>query len=370
MTDLSLLKVSLTKEGAHKVFFLLRDLNVSDVLASTRNVVEGINIDAAQTKNILCASADGKLPTIWHKAKEHSEATLKYLVFLAIIFSHNKLISAFKLGSLGQGQGAIKRSDLSNDKVFTNIRGETVNLGLADKKPDVLEYDTRPLFQNEALGELAAELFTLKLKKAGWNGRGSLADEAIRNGFHTVLAKDENSFRAWLGGEAEGLDVADPDRETVRQFVFSPGHKPSKEGKSKRRSPARAKEANLDHNLLQNKLYEYLSAKHSAESVGTEVPSGTGGNSVDLVLKDRSEVVFFEIKTDASVRLCIRQALPQLLEYAYWPSENRSTKLVVVAEAEPTEDASAYLRKLRNDFGIPVYYSKIDRLNGRLGDLT
>jgi len=366
LTDLSRLKVSLTKEGAHKAFFLLRELEISDVLNSTRGVVEGINIDLAQTRNILSANSDGQLPDIWKKAKDHSEDTLRYLVFLAIIFSHHQLIAAFQVGSRGNGQGAISRGDLSNEKVFTNIRGETVNLNLADWQPDVLEYDLRPLFRNEVLGKLATELFRLKLIRAGWSGQGSVADEAVEHGFHRALAKDEQAVRAWLEGTPEGLDIPDPDREVVRNFAFLPGHNPSKEGTSKRRKPEKPKDAELVHNELQNKLYEYLSGLHGADRVGTEVPSGTGGNSIDLVLCENETFTFFEIKTDASVRMCIRHALPQLLEYSYWPSENRSSKLVIVAEAKLTRDAASYLEKLRAQFQLPIYYKQIDRATGGL----
>jgi hypothetical protein len=121
--------------------------------------------------------------------------------------------------------------------------------------------------------------------------------------------------------------------------------------------------------MLQSKLYACLAQKHGAENVGTEQPSGIGANSIDVVLRIGEEITFFELKTNPSLRTCIREALPQLLEYAYWPAEVRSTKLVIVAEAVPTQDAIEYLQKLRGDFGIPVHYARIDRSTGRLDNL-
>src|SRR5439155_11622950 len=44
----------------------------------------------------------------------------------------------------------------------------------------------------------------------------------------------------------------------------------------------------------------------------------------------RHEVVFFDVKTEPTVKLCIRAAVGQLLEYSYYPSEERATNLIVV----------------------------------------
>jgi hypothetical protein len=42
--------------------------------------------------------------------------------------------------------------------------------------------------------------------------------------------------------------------------------------------------------------------------------------------------------------------------------------LIIVAEAEVTQDAVAYLNRLRSEFKIPVFYSRIDRETGQLSD--
>ena len=294
MTDLKLLTVSLTKEGAHKIFYLLRDLSVSEVLKSSNNVLEGVNLDQGLVRNILSAEPDDTLPNIWQRAKDHGETTVKSLLFLAIVFSHYQLIAAFRMGSLGQGQGEISRNDVRNIKVFTNIRREAVKLGLADYSADSFCYNMMQMFENANLGELTEQLLRHKLLKAGWDGTNSTADEAVRNGFHEVLAVDEMTFRLWLDGNSVGINLPDPEKELIRKFNFSSGHKPAKEGKANRGLTAEPVEANLTHNMLQTKLFTYLSGEFGPENVGTEVPSGVGGNSIDVVMVAGEDTTFYE----------------------------------------------------------------------------
>lgn len=374
MTDLSRLKVSLTKHGAHKAFILLRDLKAADVLDHVWNKHQGIKIDRAQTRQNLSAFADGNLPGLWERAKELSEDTLRQLVFLAIIFSHHKVIQAFQIGSAGNGLGEIRRGAVLDAKAFTNIKNDIVELGFSTShSTEAVAYDLTKLQQNLEIGDLASKLLSLKLQSAGWNNVGTVADECVRLGFHASLSQSEEVFRTWIGGAyAEGhLTVAatpDPNIGTASAFVFKPGHNPSKEGKSTRRRTSEVIEADLTHNMLQSKLYGFLTQKFGSESIGTELPSGVSGNSIDIVMRLGDETTFFEIKTNPSLRLSIREALPQLLEYAYWPAETRCSKLIIVAEAEVTQDAAAYLNKLRSDFKVPVYYARIDRQTGQLSD--
>lgn len=382
MTDLSRLKVSLTKHGAHKAFILLRDLDPDHVIKSVWDVHQGIKIERAQTKQNLSAFADESLPGFWREAKNHSEDTLRHLVFLAILFSHHQVIEAFQKGAGGDGRGEIKRDVVLKAKAFTNTKNNVKELGLSTYFDEaVVRYDLGPLFQDDLLGRLAQQLIGMKLQYAGWGGTGSVVDEAIKLGFHSALSSSEDAFRSWLIGgvsavseEFESDDepaaaVPDPDTATIRDFVFVKGHNPGKEGKTRYSLPKEPAQANLTHNLLQNKLYEYLSGVYGPDNVGTEVPYGVGGNSIDVVTVDGDEVTFYELKTRPSVRLCIREALPQLLEYCYWPNDSRSNRLIIVSEAAVTKDAADYLKNLRDSFGLPLFYSQIDRETGQLGKL-
>jgi len=91
------------------------------------------------------------------------------------------------------------------------------------------------------------------------------------------------------------------------------------------------------------------------------------GQSIDIVVqRGRSKYTFYEVKTAPSIRLCIREALSQLLEYACYPDARRADKLVVIGPHRITPDAKSYLRLLRDRFHLPIYYQFFDVEQGRL----
>jgi hypothetical protein len=111
--------------------------------------------------------------------------------------------------------------------------------------------------------------------------------------------------------------------------------------------------------ILQNRLYAYLKDEVGAKNVGTEMNTGSG-TAIDLATNVKGRITFYEIKTGASVRASIRQALPQLLEYAYWPEDDRAHQLVIVSHLPVTGEANRYLSYLRNKFHIPIIYKQFD----------
>ena len=68
-----------------------------------------------------------------------------------------------------------------------------------------------------------------------------------------------------------------------------------------------------------------LVKKYDKESVGTEIPT-IGGNKIDVVVKLKDELIYYEIKTALTARINIRQSLSQLLEYSYWPGGMEASK--------------------------------------------
>jgi hypothetical protein len=79
-----------------------------------------------------------------------------------------------------------------------------------------------------------------------------------------------------------------------------------------------------------------------------------------VVLTSSKLRVFVELKTRGTVRQVIRQALAQLMEYAYWPDAARCQALLIVGPVEASDHEQAYLSTLRNRFGIPVHYLDYD----------
>lgn len=159
------------------------------------------------------------------------------------------------------------------------------------------------------------------------------------------------------------LDAADQDA-AVKPFAFKPGHvERGVNQKSKSASPEHI--VNRLHNEIQNKLYTYLVAELSSASVGTEQNTGSG-TVIDLVTQHNGKTTFYEIKTGDSVRTNIRQAIPQLLEYAFWSSREWTVELIVVSHLPITPDAHRYMEFLKNYFGIPIEYRQFDLTKGVL----
>jgi hypothetical protein len=122
--------------------------------------------------------------------------------------------------------------------------------------------------------------------------------------------------------------------------------------------PERTLDIQLRHNEMQRTLFDRLAKEFGAEYVGTETRNGSGAR-IDVVLRRGVSYWFYEIKTSLSARGCIREALPQLLEYAFWPGTQEAERLVVVGEAMLDEQSAEYLSRLRTRFGLPVYYEPL-----------
>jgi len=148
-----------------------------------------------------------------------------------------------------------------------------------------------------------------------------------------------------------------PKIEKVTGFRFSPGCN------IKKLASTGTKEVNdyyidLRHNFIEQELYKLLVNKYDEESVGTEIPT-IGGNKIDVVVKLKDEIIYYEIKTALTASINIRQSLSQLLEYSYWPGGTEASKLVIVGEASLDDEAKQYLIKLREKFSIPIYYKQV-----------
>jgi hypothetical protein len=156
----------------------------------------------------------------------------------------------------------------------------------------------------------------------------------------------------------EGAGALQPiSTVTVAPFEFRPGFAPRPPSTTASLA-ARKLDINLRHNALQEALYHRLADKYGAENVGVELPSGIG-TSIDVVVRHKGKFHFYEIKTAQSPRVCLRQALGQLLEYAFWPGSQEAIRLVVVGESALDQEGTEYLRILKRRFSLPVEYEQI-----------
>lgn len=365
MTDLTKLSVSLTKHGAHKISFLLKKYGKDGVLSNVRGQDEGVNIDAGQARKNLSIGSDGVVPVVWNAARACGDAHVDALVFIAIIFSHYELIDAMRTSGTAPYVGTIRRDNHLNGKAYTNFAHIIEELGFATAHEyEQVSYDVSKLFQLPGLAELVRGVLTLKLQKAGWSGVNTLEEECAALGMHEVFGIDAEKFTSWLASDETPDEIEDRqffsgDEPNIGLgvFEFSAGHNQRKVGVVPVRGGGQ-KMANLLHNKIQNELYARLCDQFGQENVGTENPTGDG-TSIDLVVKQDAGLTFYEIKTAGTLKACIRQAIPQLLEYAFWKGTyDRAKRLVIVSPHELTEEAKIYLEFLKEQFKLPLEYEQ------------
>ncbi len=372
MADLRKLKVSLTKHGAHKIADLIKAFPRDLVLENISDRYHGIKIELAQTKSNLSAYPNGTLPYIWDEVRKLGDEHVNDLVILAIIFSHHRLIETMIESSTGDKKGIIIRDKVIGGKEFTNFACILEELGFAyQHNPQRVSYDLNRIFKKFELIPLIIQLLTFKLRTAGWDGKTDFIDECIASGIHKVFGVTEVYFREWLLGEniTEIVDklelvVEEPD---VGEFLLKGGHVQKSEADVIIDKAKSKMKAILLHNKIQNKMYNYLIKHFPSDTVETEVDCGIG-TTVDIVRKAGNEVIFYEIKTAKSVRVCIREALAQLLEYAHWPDRELATKIVIVSQNNITDQAKKYISHMRKKFTIPVNYQQFDLDSEELKD--
>lgn len=365
MTNLAKLNVSLTKHGAHKIAVLLKKFDKDDLLANLRGKESGVNIDTTQARKNLSVGPDGVVPVVWGAARGLGPEYIDALVFVAIIFSHKDLIDAMRSSKTGRYIGTINRGIGLNGKAYTNFAHTIEELGFCTKHSvDKVSYDLSKLFSLAGLGPLVRSVLELKLQRAGWSGTNSLEEECTDLNLHEVLGIEPQELILWLQegtspGAIEDLGFFSGEESTggSASFEFVPGHNAKKTG-AVDVGGGGPKTANLLHNDIQNKLFEKLCQQFGGDNVGSEISTGDG-TSIDLVVKHTEQFTFYEIKTAHTVKACIRQAIPQLLEYAYWRGESDHVKRLVIVSPHPvTSEAEAYLKFLRESFTIPLEYEQ------------
>ncbi len=176
-----------------------------------------------------------------------------------------------------------------------------------------------------------------------------------------ILETFDRLLDLYLYVESDGSNVYLPipaqNATNKSPFVFKSGYRETSPS-TERKSTGKTTQTKGNHDKLKNRLYDEKIREHGKENVGTENPSGNG-QFIDLVVKKGSEFYFYEIKTHDTDRLCIREAIGQLLEYSYWPGCKTAKRLVVAGKPELTEEGKKYLEKLRKKLNIPVYYEQI-----------
>lgn len=163
--------------------------------------------------------------------------------------------------------------------------------------------------------------------------------EAVRSHYYGTLQKVPQAQLAILDGDAaeEELRERNTGKLKIIRHVY---------------------ESTTEVDLIQAEWQEKLkkSLRRDLPFVKSVVETSVDGHRIDAVLSDDSRRVFVELKTRGTVRQIIRQALSQLLEYAYWPNSYRCDALLIVGNSPAGQGEQEYLRMLRKRFKLPVHY--------------
>lgn len=113
------------------------------------------------------------------------------------------------------------------------------------------------------------------------------------------------------------------------------------------------------HARIQNAFHQYLEQRWPGR---TQRESPAFGNTkIDLKFQDQDgHFIYFEVKSYNNPLTSIRVALGQLLEYGYYTDETQPKELIIVTHKELKEPAANYLRRIREQFSIPIGYIHFD----------
>ncbi len=364
--NLERLKVSLTKHGAHKIAFVIENFDKEEILENLHGNFRDITIDPSQARNILSVNRSGDVPELWGQIKNYGRQDIFDLVFIANIFSHYKLV--LTMIHAIKNKCIVNRGDVIDGKAFTNFAHTIEQFGYSiDHTSDYISFDISRIYHKYYLIPFIRQVLKLKLTDAGWDKTNSIVEESITLDLHEVFGLSTQEFEAWLN---ETLEISDSNLKKVKAIrnfksglKFSSGHNSKFEGDVNVKSSIKHT-SSLVHNQIQNKVYKLLVEKYPDDEIGTEIPTNSG--SIDIVRKNSKQYFFYEIKTSNNIKTNIRQALSQLLEYAYWNNIMNVEKIVIIAPSMMNNESKAYLDLLRNRFNIPIYYQRYSREHNQL----
>lgn len=122
------------------------------------------------------------------------------------------------------------------------------------------------------------------------------------------------------------------------------------------RQGSTAIEVTPEHSRMQEKLMKELKTEYPKAVIIREK------DYIDVSVQTEQEQILFEIKSDLEPRTVIRQAMGQILEYAYHPNRAHSlpVRLVIVGRHQPSPLDNTYLKHLQSEFSLPLTYRVVE----------
>lgn len=185
---------------------------------------------------------------------------------------------------------------------------------------------------------------------------GKIATEENIN-VNEILKTFDDLLWVYIKVETDSFDQSKQLTEIVsREFIFA-----DKNGVLTKEIDytIQEREINIEirHSYLQQILQSELEEIYGTDNVRLE--NRFNANEIDLVVRDSGNFHFYEVKTASSAKACIRQALGQLLEYAYGNGRKNASKIFIAGEFPIDKESDNFLRFLRDEFKIPIFYKLI-----------
>ena len=134
-----------------------------------------------------------------------------------------------------------------------------------------------------------------------------------------------------------------------KEFAFRPRPPAPDGGQTNTRRAMEETDVTHIHHEMQQSLYDSLVAAHGPDKVSCEGITSSG-RPADIIVRLLDGYELFEIKTALAPRDCVRDALGQLLEYAYWPGSPGFNALWVVGQSQIDSETQKHLDGLRERF--------------------
>jgi len=157
------------------------------------------------------------------------------------------------------------------------------------------------------------------------------------------------------------------DNKTIISFDFGPDQDddtdPEKNPVKKTSYFRQQKQIEISHlhHEISTKLVNYLKNKFGKYNVKKEKNAGYGANKIDVVVRNGSSYIFYEIKTFPTLKNSIREAIGQLIEYSMWTNRNEAKELIVVTQPQHDyKEVKEYFQHLRTTLNLPIYYQSFD----------
>ncbi len=114
------------------------------------------------------------------------------------------------------------------------------------------------------------------------------------------------------------------------------------------------------HKAICISLTKVLRKVYGRNKVGREISAGYGANKIDIVVEDDNQFIFYEIKTYNSLKMSIREAFGQIMEYCFYPDKHKAKELIIVTHIAADNHTKTYFQHLRETFKLPIYYQSYD----------